>query len=90
MRTQVKEFGKYGEKFSLIKCRGNAFLYERGSGGIKYYEVWRKRYGSQHPKSKSKLKIYKRPGEEDFGQWAWCFKSLDAAERKFVTIMREE
>ena len=88
------EFTKKGDTFRQIHNNGIAFIYERTMGGTKCYEVFRRTlkstrgtlYGKHASGEYSHYEVY--PGNEQFGRWAWCCKTLDRALERFKSIKR--
>ena len=78
-----EKFSKRREVFTRIKRGRGAMIYARTDPqGIIAYEVFKikTRNAEKHldwTKDYDRREIY--PGNEDFGEWAWCCKSLDRA-----------
>lgn len=82
-----KTFRKFSEDFSLINRSSTCFLYARNHGGVSYYEVWLKRPSKGlSPFGESKIRKYIMPSNEDFGQYAWCYRSKEKAMEKFNSL----
>lgn len=69
----------------LLRREGNLCLYKRSDD---VYEVF---YPNRQAEGMIIDKLYPAretyPGNEDFGKTAWCFRSREAAERKFIRLL---
>lgn len=84
-------FKTNGNSYSLMSDTPNALLW-RGQtpSGSEFFEVWEKRFSKKDKKiaggnivpAGSQL----RPGNEDFGAWAWSFYSVNRALQKLDVL----
>lgn len=84
-RLPLKGLGIRNLEAKLVDREGDTCFYKRSDG---YYEVFivkvrkaSKVYGKDYPDRE----IY--PGNEEFGQRAWCFRSFKEAEDKFNSLL---
>ena len=81
-----------------LKKLGNATLIMRNEGVALYqrdkniFEVFKRKYRQEKKVTfKGKEVIYPAgeiyPSNEDFGVWAWCYTSLEDAERKYNILV---
>ena len=92
-----EKFSKWGQIFTQIRKTDSGYIYARtDSEGIICYEVF-KRLLKKLPAGKlggfDYIPTHDRyipyPGNESFGYWAWCFKSLKKAEEKLEELSKE-
>jgi hypothetical protein len=95
-----KEFEGTGSlkeyKFVILESAEGGFLYEVYSEGeLSHYEVFEKKLTpvclnfEDKVFSTTDFKV-RFPKDNDFGDWAWCFTSLDKALNKFNKIIENE
>ena len=86
MKPLKKQFIGTGEvkgiKFSQIRVANRAFLYEVDTGGTKHYEIFKKVINRR-------FACISYPTSNSFGKWAWVYKSLVAANKKFNELIKE-
>lgn len=86
-----EEFKKYGDKFTQMGYNPETemYLYKRKlPAGVTYYEVFKRRIGHEYKQTDKKCITY--PGNEDFGQWAKCCRSLDMAMEYYNNGIKRE
>jgi hypothetical protein len=71
-----------GFKFLQLRIAQRAFLYEVNTGDTKHYEVFRK-------VTNRRFACISYPTSNSFGKWAWVYKSLVAANKKFYELIKE-
>jgi hypothetical protein len=69
----------------LIKREGNICMYERSDQIWEVFMVKIRKARKSKGKSYPGCEVY--PGNEDFGQTAWCFSNFDSAEKKFTFMV---
>jgi len=85
-----------GFEFTQIAISNNAFTYRVNSDEVKesHYEVFERKelkesdYVMQGKAIHAEAKV-RYPKSNNFGVWAWCFKSLESAMSKFKQITNE-
>jgi hypothetical protein len=82
-----------GNTFQKIKESENAFLYEvlHKETGTKWYEVFQRKIQKAGETMMAGVKVNfeekeRYPKTNDFGVWAWCYKSLIIASIKFQEL----
>jgi hypothetical protein len=80
-----------GFTFTLLNYSDTAYLYQVNTGASIHYEVFERRNRPicidfhKHLYSETQFKqIY--PKDKDFGIWAWTYRCLDKARKKFSQI----
>ena len=81
---EVRGEGIKGVVSTLVFRTNNKFIYKRSDG---YYEVFKRRtrkegkvFGVDMPERE----VY--PGNNDFGDWAWCIRDYDRAIAKYNAL----
>jgi len=65
-----------GYDFLQIRQTDKAFIYEVSSGNRKHYEVFKKIVNRRYA-------CVSYPTSKAFGIWAWTYRTLEKAEKKF-------
>lgn len=75
-RGEVKGF-----LFTQLKSSGKAYLYHVRNKSIEHFEVFKRR-------ENLRFGNVSYPTSEAFGIWAWTYRSLNEAERKYNKLNR--
>ena len=85
MNTLPPILRKNGFQYNLITAGEKAFIYEQVySKGVNYYEVFKKVIAKETTIQGNFIPEHiSFPGNEDFGNWAWVYRSKEKAIKKF-------
>jgi len=82
---------KNGFDYELVLRGKKALIYsQRVSENVTYYEVFRMKISRTKTIQGKIIPPHERfPRDEDFGKWAWTYRSYDKALRKFHDLENE-
>ena len=97
IRPLEEKFTKWGQVFTRIMESEKGFIYARtDSDGIICYEVFKRRLqtmGTRKFGDRVILPTHDQyvpyPTSENFGEWAWCCKTLERAENILDGLNKE-
>ena len=90
MKELEKQFIYKGDVFTQLDKSETAYIYQRMHENTLYYEVFRIKTAEILKDFENKIGSgefkHRYPRDNDFGVWAWCFRSKEAAFVKFEML----
>lgn len=84
VRKLPDNFKKHGNSYQLLKRSKKSAIYKMDDSET--YEVIRIRIGHAHPQDEDQRSKELLPSDEAFGKWAWTFKTLADAKKRFGEV----